>query len=446
MKTNALCALLTCGVGWMPLAQGQSGGYAFLTLAGTAGISGSADGTNGVARFKSPGGLAVDSSGNLYVSDILNNTVRKITPMDTNWVVTTIAGLAGVPAGSSDGTNSGAQFDRPNGVAVDQAGTVFVADHYNHTIRRIVSVGTNWIVTTIAGLAGVHGSTDGTNSDARFWSPTGIAVDTNDHLYVTDTANFTVRELQPVGTNWVVSTIAGSVPIGVGPNPGFTDGTNGDAQFNNPYGITVDRAGSLYLADLGNNAIRRILNVGTNWVVSTIAGSSGVMGTNDGPGFLATFNLPNDVCEDLAGNLYVTDQGSYTIRKLVPSQGDWMVSTIAGTPLHFGVSDGLGSEARFKFPWGIAVNGAGEIYVADSGNETIRKGVFIPSLGIGVALERIVLSWPLAAGGYALEISASLGANAVWSPLTNKPVTNGLNLIVGDQPRVAPVFYRLHKQ
>jgi secreted PhoX family phosphatase len=445
MKTKTLWLLLTCSVGWVPFAHGQNGEYAFSTVTGMAGSIGSADGTNSGARFHSPSGVAIDSSGNLFVSDIINEVIRKIALVDSNWVVTTICGLVGTP-GSSDGTNSGAQFDRPNGVAIDQAGTLFVADHYNHTIRKIVSAGTNWIVTTIAGLAGVHGNTDGTNGDARFWSPTGIAVDTNDCLYVVDTANFIVRRIEPEGTNWVVSTIAGSVPLGSDPVPGFVDGTNGDAQFNYPDGITIDKTGRLYVADWGNNAIRQILNLGTNWIVSTIAGASGVLGSDDGPGSLATFRQPLDLCVDASGNLYVSDQENDTIRKIVPSPGDWIVRTIAGTPFKQGASDGVNSNALFKLPWGITVNSAGELYVADNGNQTIRKGVFIPSLGISIALQNVLLSWPTLAAGYGLETSTSLDPGAVWSPLSNKPITNGLNLIVADPPKVPPVFYRLRKQ
>jgi hypothetical protein len=370
--------------------------------------------------------------------------MRRLTHAGTNWVVTTIAGLAGNP-GAVDGTNSDALFDRPNGVAIDHAGNLFIADHYNHTIRKVAPADTNWIVTTIAGAAGLHGSADGTNSQARFWSPTGITIDASNRLYVTDTANFTVRKLEPVGTNWVVTTIAGSVPPG-GPNFGFANGTNGDAQFDYPCGITVGSFGRLYVADWGNHAIRQLTQIGTDWVVTTIAGTSGSMGSADGSGTLATFNFPIDICADAAGNLFVSDQGNDTIRNLVRVQGGWLVSTIGGSPLRVGTADGLGNAARFKLPWGIAVTAANELYVADFGNQTIRKGVFMPSLAISLVSQKIVLSWPAAAVGYVPQASTSLEANTTWSALTNAPVTNGFNLIVTPPIPSTPTFYRLGKK
>ena len=437
MKASVCCMVVVCLLSLASAGLSQSGKYLFSTIAGTPGVVGSTDGTNGAAEFDFPGALAIDASGNLFLSDILNNTIRKATPLGTNWVVTTIAGQAAV-SGAVDGTNNGALFDRPNGIAIDQDGNLFVVDHYNYTIRQVVPSGTNWIVTTIAGQVSAHGSADGTNSDARFWSPTGIAVGTNNHLYVTDTANFTIREIARFGTNWVVSTIAGTAL-----NFGFADGTNGDAQFNVPGGIIADRDGRLYVADSGNNVIRQLQQAGTNWVVTTVAGSAVAMGTNDGPGQAATFDFPNSVCVDRSGNLYVTDQSNDTIRKIEPSGGDWTVSTIGGAGLQAGSANGLGDVARFKHPWGIAVDATGKLYVADYANQTIRQGEFIPLLRVNLALGRVVLSWGASETQYVPQSSASLGAGAVWTALTNAPVTNGLNLITTDQPGNGTVFYRL---
>src|SRR5207245_4199618 len=155
---------------------------ALTTLAGLAGSTGTADGTGSAARFNDPSGVATDSSGNVYVADYYNSTIRKITPAG---VVTTLAGLAGNP-GSGDGTGSVAQFFYPVGVATDSSGNVYVADSLNHTIRKITPAG---VVTTLAGLAGSFGSADGTGSAARFYYPQGVATDSSGNVYVADSSN-----------------------------------------------------------------------------------------------------------------------------------------------------------------------------------------------------------------------------------------------------------------
>ena len=309
-------------------------------------------------------------------------------------------------------------------------------------IRKLTPEGTNWVVTTIAGFAGASGALDGTNDEARFWSPTGVAVDGQGHIFVADTANFTVREIVSEGTNWVVSTIAGRAL-----NFGFADGTNNRAQFWYPYGVAIGGSGRLYVADFGNNAIRQVDSVGTNWAVSTIAGSSGVMGTNDGPGSLATFNSPNSLCVDQTGStLFVTDQFNDTIRQLTLDGTNWMVSTVAGLALQRGSSDGLGTNAQFRLPWGIAINPAAALYVADYGNHTIRKGLFIPSLGINFSNQSAILSWSILAASYGPEVCTSLGLNPTWVPVTNSPDTNGAILVLTNEPGPAAAFYRLHKK
>jgi hypothetical protein len=257
----------------------------------------------------------VDINGNLYVADYNNHTIRKVAPVGTNWVTTTIAGLAGNP-GSTDGTNSDARFSTPRGVAVDSSGNLYVGDRYNQTIRKVIPVGTNWVTTTIAGSADNPGSADGTNSAARFNSPSGVAVDTNGNVYVADADNDTIRKITPVGatgTNWVTTTIAGSAG-----NPGSTDGTNSAARFNSPFGVAVDTHGKLYVADMYNNTTRKVTPVGTNWVTSTVGGLAGNVGSVDGTNSVARFYQPLGVAVNTHGNLYVTDTYNYTIRQGVP--------------------------------------------------------------------------------------------------------------------------------
>ena len=218
-----------------------------------AGSRGSTDGTGSAARFFGPTGVAVDAAANVYVSDQLNHTIRKITPAA---VVSTLAGLAGSP-GSTDGTGSAARFFQPLGVAVDAAGNVYVADTNNQTIRKITPAG---VVSTLAGLANSQGSTDGTGSAARFFAPTSVAVDAVGDVYVADDSNHTIRKITPAG---VVSTLAG-----LAGSAGSADGTGSAARFFNPFGVAVDAAGNVYVADTGNNSIRKITPAG---VVTTFA-------------------------------------------------------------------------------------------------------------------------------------------------------------------------------
>jgi streptogramin lyase len=292
-----------------------------LTIAGKAGTTGSADGTNSTARFNYPQGVAADTGSNLFVADSINATVRKLTPQGTNWVTTTIAGKA-LAYGSADGTNSNARFGGSSGagmgqLAVDSSGNVYVVDPLNNTVRKIAPVGTDWVTTTIAGKTGATGSADGTNSAARFNAPNGITVDAGGNLFVADAYNQTIRKLTPLGTDWATTTIAGSAG-----QAGSADGTNRQARFNFGDGntaITVDRGGNVFVTDHGNHTIRKLTPEGTNWVTTTIAGKAGIAGSADGTNSAARFNGPYGIAVDGIGNVIVADFGNYTIRKLMPA-------------------------------------------------------------------------------------------------------------------------------
>ena len=352
------------------LAQSIYEPYTFITLAGNTGY-----------------GVALDSAGILYVADANNKTIQKLMP---DGVVTILAGLPGV-SGSADGAGSDARFgssyNGPTGVAVDTAGNVYVADSGNSTIRKMTPVGTNWVVTTLAGLPQVDandwpvgGSADGMGSAARFHYPYGVAVDSAGSLYVADTFNATIRKVSPEG---VVTTLAG-----LAGRLGSADGTGSAARFYNPCAVAVDTAGNVYVAEWGNNTIRKMTLVGTNWMVTTLAGlpqvdAAGfhVGGSADGTGSAARFGYPSGVAVDSAGTLYVADTSNGMIRKVTPAG---VVTTLAGVaqfdpngnPLG-GIADGTGSAARFNQPSGVAVDSAGNLSVADS--STIRKG--FPAVG-----------------------------------------------------------------
>ena len=324
------------------------------TLAGAAGPSGTTDGTGTAAQFSSPGGLAMDSAGNLYVADTLNDTVRKIAP---GAVVTTLAGTAGT-SGTDDAVGTAAQFASPAAVAVDSTGNVYVADSGNETIRKITPAG---VVTTLAGSAGTRGNLDGTGTAAQFDTPSGVAVDSAGNVYVADTNNDTIRKIDPSG---VVSTLAGTAG-----SIGFADGTGSAARFSFPLGLSLDSQGNLYVGDTNNNIIRVVTPAG---VVTTLAGSAyvGSKGSDDGVGPAARFNEPNGVTVDSAGNIYIGDTFNATVRKITPNGS---VSTLAGSPGSEGSLDGVGSAAQFYLPIGVAADSSGNIYVADAYNATIRK-------------------------------------------------------------------------
>jgi sugar lactone lactonase YvrE len=411
------------------------------TLAGTAGHPGSADATGSVARFYAPTGVAVDRTGNVYVADDGNSTIRKVT---SGGMVTTLAGMAG-QIGSADVIVGAARYFNPDGVAVDTAGNVYVADTYNSTIRRETSDGA---VTTLAGAPGQTGSSDGTNNLAQFNYPCGVAVDRAGDVYVADTYNSTIRKVTSRG---VVTTLAG--------NPGqfgFANGTGSSALFSYPSGVAVDGAGNVYVADSGNNLIRMIstngevttlaggeglfndpsgvavdgagnvyvTDAGSNLiqevtsggVVMTLAGSSGVSGSVDGTNSAALFNSPRGVAVDSAGTVYVADTGNNTIRKLT-SNGT--VTTIGGSAGVIGGADGIGGLANFSGPSGIAVDGSGRVCVADGGNDRISLGTPMPFMSIVMSATGFIVTWPAPLPGFMPQQNPDISNPGGWLTISN---------------------------
>lgn len=304
------------------------------TLAGTS-VQASLNGASAVATFNSPYGIASDPSGAVYVAEHAS-LIRKISP---EGLVTTLAGGAGATgAGFIDGSGAEASFRNPHALALDKTGLVFIADAGNGAIRKVTPAG---IVSTLAtGLGAVQ----------------GIAVDSKGNVYVTDYWRHSVKKITPGG---VVSTLAGGSAFGL------LDGTGGQASFVHPQGISIDVHDNLFIADSGNNAVRKITPAG---VTTTVAGGVS-SGFANGSGATARFSYPTGVAVDGAGNVFVADHDNHAIRKITPSG---VVTTVAGTG-EYGYVNGTLAVARFKNPRNVAINRRGHVLVTDSGNHVIRE-------------------------------------------------------------------------
>ncbi len=402
--------------------------------------------------------------------------------------VSTLAGATQI--GSADGPGAQARFNNPYGVATDKAGAVYVADQANSTIRKITAGG---VVSTFAGTVDERGWQDGSRTNARFAEPIGLAVDANGTVFVSDLVGDTIRRINVDGA---VTTIAGlsgvsgiadgegsgarffgpaglavdgagnvfvadagnhtirkvaagglvSTVAGMPRVSGRVDGVGANARFNSPWGLALDPAGSLYVTDHNNNTIRKIAPDGT---VSTLAGLAGTAGSADGQGGAARFNGPWGLAVDGVGNVYVTDYWNSTIRRITPSG---LVTTVAGVAGISGSADGLGSASRFSNPTGVAVDLNGNVYVADSFNNAVRLGLpgvssASPSLTVRLTDDstgpEVVLTWPTNAVSYRLESSASLSAGAVWVPSSGAVTLVGGSFQVSEGAGIGSRFYRL---
>jgi DNA-binding beta-propeller fold protein YncE len=310
------------------------------TFAGS--VQGSKDGQGTSASFSGPSGIAIDSSGNFYIADYGNHRIRKIN--STKYVTT----IAGSTKGTVNGQGTTAQFSGPASVAVDANMNFYVTDYDSNRIRKINST---LYVSTIAG--NTAGFANGQGTSALLSLPDAIVVDATGNIFFGDGGNNRQRK---INTTLYVSTIAGGAP-------GFANGQGTSALFSGPCGTAIDSSGNLYISDNGNNRIRKINSTG---FVTTIAGNT--QGTNNGQGTSASFNGPYGIAIDTSGNLYVADYNSHRIRK-INSTG--YVSTIAGNTAGF--ADGQGTSALFNYPSGLAIDSSGNLYVADSSNNRVRK-------------------------------------------------------------------------
>ena len=376
-------------------------------VAGSEWQAGTQNGVGSSARFDAPGQLAWNGPlKSLVLVDTRNHLVRKVSPARK---VTTLAGRAG--RGAADGTGSKAQFDSPMGITVKK-GNVYVADAGNHIIRSITAkgkvktwsgtqgevgnengkrgVGTMYfpnslvfasngsgyvadascrvrkisasgVTSSFVGQPQFSGFKNGKGIDALFTTPHGLAIDKKGNIYVTDTDNHVIRKVTPSGK---VTTFAGTPGVA-----GDKNGSRANALFNQPWGIAIDAEQNLYVSDFGSHTIRKI---SIKDRVSTFAGAANEIGNTDGQGSVARFVGPRGIALDKRGNLYVCDSGNGVIRRIAITGS---VTTIAGLAGEAGDQDGTGKAARFRYPCAIAVDSKGVVYVADQGNDTIRRGV-----------------------------------------------------------------------
>ena len=297
--------------------------------------------------FNGPAGLAVDAAGNIYVADYGNNLIRKIA---ATGLVSTIAGNGF--QGSLNGTGTASSFNRPTSLVLDASGNLYITDSGNNQIRKLSASG---IVTTIAGSDSA-GYINAQDTSALFFDPLGITRDGAGNLYVADAGNNVIRLISPANA---VTTYAGAA------DSLTSNGTPSASLLNNPTGVTIDASGNLYVANYLNN---NIIKVTVSGIVARLAGT-GDPGSANGPDTSAMFYLPNSVALDAANNIYVSDEVNNLIRKITP---DGTVSTFAGSG-KAGAADSTGTAASFNGPGGLSFDAAGNLYVADTNNNLIRK-------------------------------------------------------------------------
>jgi sugar lactone lactonase YvrE len=328
------------------------------TVAGNGtGGSGGDGGLASAAQLTTPFGITVDFTGNLFIADYDNFRVRKVTP---DGIVSTLAGN-GISGYSGDGgPATAAQLNNPAGVAFDSSGNVYIADYKNNRVRKVVPGG---VISTIAGNGEQgHNGDGGPATAAQLSSPLGVAVDSAGNLYVTDAIYGLVRKVTTAG---IISTVAGNGSSGYGGD----DGPATAASLFAPYGLAVDSAGNIFVADTLNSRIRKITAAG---VISTVAGTGEFGYSGDGrPATSAALNFPYAVAVDSAGNLFIPDTGNNRIRQITPNG---IIRTVIGNGIGgFSGDYGTAVSAQINYPTGLAFDAKGSLFVADENNHRIRK-------------------------------------------------------------------------
>ena len=353
-------------------AQTESG-WRIYTIAGTGKPGHGGDGGRAVeAQLDLPVGVAVDNTGNVFISELYSQRIRRV---DVTGTITTIAGTGAPSYGGDGGPAVRARLSFPLGVAVDHIGNVYIADTGNDRIRRVDATGT---ITTFAGTGEEGYDWEGPAVEAKVARPRGVAVDSSGNLYFTGPFNFGIRHVDDAGN---ISQVPGSgEPY---------DGPEDEQRVSRDRGVAVDGSGNLYIANIHNNYVRRVDATGT---VSVVAGTREPgYGGDGGPAVESQLNYPAGVAVDKAGNVYIADTGNYRIRQI---DATGIITTIAGTgEPGYGGDGGPAAEAQLASPYAVAVDGSGNLYIADLGNYRIRVLTRASSLSPPTKLTVTVISY-----------------------------------------------------
>jgi hypothetical protein len=368
------------------------------------------------AKLNYPYGVAVDASGNLFIADYGNNRIRKV---NTNGIITTVAGNGQYGYSGDGGTATNAELEHPMSVVIDHWDNLFIVDADDLYVRK---VNTNGIITTVAGNGQYGDSGDGgPATNATFGSLTSVAVDTYGNLFLADYYDQLIRKID---TNGIIRTVAGNGGLGYSGDGG--PATNAELFY--PGDVTVDSAGNLFIAD-GSNHIRK---VDTNGIIRTVAGNGGWgYSGDDGVATNAALNLPTSVRADAYGNLFIADDDNSRIREVMGING--IITTVAGNGVPgYSGDGGLATSAELKYPFGVAVDNAGNVFIADEFNSRIREVTGIPPYPTTLPTFLIGNVSSANAGNYSVVISGSGGSitssvvslMVAWPPVVSKMVKN----------------------
>ena len=340
------------------------------TIAGTGTSDFGGDGGAATSAFlNAPWGIVFDQNGNFYVADANNNRVRKV---DTGGTISTFAGTGTAGFSGDHGAASEAKLSHPAGLAFDSAGNLYIADVVNGSVRK---VDLNGIITTVAG-AGTQGFGGGDGEQAttvHLGDVYGIAVDDAGNLFIADNSNNAIRKVDPNGR---ISTIAGDGTAAFGGDGGLAT----EAQLNQPSCVMVDYAGAVYLCDSANFRVRKIAAGG---IITTVAGT-GLLGYtgDEGAASSAKLGVPYGLALDAGGDLYIADLNNSVVRVV---EGSGIIHTLVGTTTGFSGDGGSALAAQLQLPAGLAVDSFGNLLIADAGNNVVRKVVVTgpPALEFG---------------------------------------------------------------